>query len=291
MAGRGPAAGLDEEADRQRAGSVADPVPPGTARQGRCAVCLHCAAGTRGQVSWCPSRAAARGCVKTPESRIAFPLEARIARLQSTLAPLPCQSAQALRDWSPPARLFTQSGEVLGIANPTSTTHVPGLANHIQPSLDAVARSYGSSALPSTKSIPARAQSTASNTLSSAVRLAESKSVGSSWRICAHRLRRRSIPLLLLYPSDSRDRALRVAAGYTSMADNGGSSVCDHARGIERPSCWLSSATRESAATAVLAIRSAPTSNGRLRTIRSTYRSVSRRQSISGGYPTGEPAE
>jgi hypothetical protein len=57
--------------------------------------------------------AAARGCVKTPISRIAFPLEARIARLQSTLAPLPCQSAQALRDRSPPARLFTQSGELL----------------------------------------------------------------------------------------------------------------------------------------------------------------------------------
>ena len=55
-----------------------------------------------------------RGCVKTPESRIAFPLEARIARLQCTLAPLPSQSAQASRDRSPPARLFTQSGEVLG---------------------------------------------------------------------------------------------------------------------------------------------------------------------------------
>ena len=58
--------------------------------------------------------AAARGSAKTPKSRIAFPLEARIARLQSTLAPLPCQSAQALRDRSPPARLFTQCGELLG---------------------------------------------------------------------------------------------------------------------------------------------------------------------------------
>jgi len=51
--------------------------------------------------------------VKTPNSPIAFPLEARIAHLQSTLAPLPCQSAQAQRDRSPPARLFTQSGELL----------------------------------------------------------------------------------------------------------------------------------------------------------------------------------
>ena len=58
--------------------------------------------------------APARGCVKTPKSPIAFPLQARIARLQCTLAPLPGQSAQALRDRSPPARLFTQSGEVLG---------------------------------------------------------------------------------------------------------------------------------------------------------------------------------
>ena len=57
--------------------------------------------------------AAARGCVKTPNSPIAVPLEARIARLQSTLAPLRCQSAQALRDRSPPARLFIQSGELL----------------------------------------------------------------------------------------------------------------------------------------------------------------------------------
>jgi hypothetical protein len=64
--------------------------------------------------------AAARGCVKTPNSPIAFPLEARIARLQSTLAPLPCQSAQALRDRSPPARLFTQSGELLGGASAVS---------------------------------------------------------------------------------------------------------------------------------------------------------------------------
>jgi hypothetical protein len=48
------------------------------------------------------------------KSRIAFPLEARIARLQCTLAPLPGQSAQALRDRSPPARLFTQSGELFG---------------------------------------------------------------------------------------------------------------------------------------------------------------------------------
>ena len=79
MAGAGPAAGLDEEADRQRAES-----------------------------------ASARGCVKTPKSRIAFPLEARIARLQCTLAPLPGQSVQALRARSPPARVFTQSGKVLG---------------------------------------------------------------------------------------------------------------------------------------------------------------------------------
>jgi len=57
--------------------------------------------------------APARGCVKTPKSRISFPLEARIARPQCTLAPLPGQSAQALRDRSPPARLFTQSGELL----------------------------------------------------------------------------------------------------------------------------------------------------------------------------------
>jgi hypothetical protein len=57
--------------------------------------------------------APARACAKTPKSPIAFPLEARIARLQSTLAPLPCQSAQALRDRSPPARLFTQSGELI----------------------------------------------------------------------------------------------------------------------------------------------------------------------------------
>ena len=60
--------------------------------------------------------AAARACAKTPKSRIAFPLEARIARLQSTLAPLPCQSAQAPRDRSPPARLLTQSGRLLGSA-------------------------------------------------------------------------------------------------------------------------------------------------------------------------------
>jgi hypothetical protein len=58
--------------------------------------------------------ASARGCGKTPNSPIAFPLGTRIARLQSTLAPLPCQSAQALGDGSPPARLFTQSGEPLG---------------------------------------------------------------------------------------------------------------------------------------------------------------------------------
>ena len=124
---------------RTPAGSVEDPVPPGTARhtvpvscrEGRCAVCLHFAAhrpdpapavlgrcvlpgGTRGQVSWCTSRAAKRGCLKAPKSRIAFPPEARIARLQSTLGPLPCQSAQALRDRPPPARVFTQSGELLG---------------------------------------------------------------------------------------------------------------------------------------------------------------------------------
>ena len=67
-----------------------------------------------GQVSWCLSRAAARACAETPKSQIAFPLTAGVARLQSTLAPLPRQSAQALRDRSPPARLFTQSGEVLG---------------------------------------------------------------------------------------------------------------------------------------------------------------------------------
>ena len=58
--------------------------------------------------------ASARGCAKSPESRFAFPLEARIARLQSTLVPLLYQSAQALRDRSPPARLFTQSGELFG---------------------------------------------------------------------------------------------------------------------------------------------------------------------------------
>ena len=60
---------------RTPAGSAEGPVPPGTARhtvpvscrEGRCAVCLHCAAhrpgvlpgGTRGQVSWRLSRAAA----------------------------------------------------------------------------------------------------------------------------------------------------------------------------------------------------------------------------------------
>ena len=71
-------------------------------------------AGRVSRRSWCLSRAAARGCVKTPNSPIAFPLEARIARLQCTLAPLPSQSAQALSDRSPPARLFTQSGELLG---------------------------------------------------------------------------------------------------------------------------------------------------------------------------------
>jgi hypothetical protein len=59
---------------RTAAGSVEAPVPPGTARhtvplscrEGRSAVCLHCAAhrpgvlpgGTRGQVSWCSSRVA-----------------------------------------------------------------------------------------------------------------------------------------------------------------------------------------------------------------------------------------
>ena len=52
---------------RTPAGSAEGPVP---------AVCLHCAAGTRGQVSWCRhrtcgaaqvSRAPARGCVKNPE--------------------------------------------------------------------------------------------------------------------------------------------------------------------------------------------------------------------------------
>jgi len=76
--------------------------------------------------SWCLSRAAARGCVKTPKSPIAFPQEAGTARLQSTLAPLPCQSAQAPRDRSPPARLFTQSGEVLGGASvPTTLTTRP----------------------------------------------------------------------------------------------------------------------------------------------------------------------
>ena len=57
--------------------------------------------------------------METPKSRIAFPLQARIARLQSTLAPLPCQSAQAPRDRSPPARLFTQSGELLGAPIPS----------------------------------------------------------------------------------------------------------------------------------------------------------------------------
>ena len=49
--------------------------------------------------------AAARACAETPKSRIAFPLTARVARLQSTLAPLPGQSVQALRDRSPPARV------------------------------------------------------------------------------------------------------------------------------------------------------------------------------------------
>jgi hypothetical protein len=33
--------------------------------------------------------APARGCAKTPKTRIAFPLEARIARLRHALAPLP----------------------------------------------------------------------------------------------------------------------------------------------------------------------------------------------------------
>jgi hypothetical protein len=46
--------------------------------------------------------APARDCVKTPRSRIAFPLEARIAPLRRTLAPLPGQTGQAIRDRSPP---------------------------------------------------------------------------------------------------------------------------------------------------------------------------------------------
>ena len=61
--------------------------------------------------------ASARARAKSPESRIAFPLEASIARQQFAQAPHPCQFAQALRDRSPPARLFTQSGELLGGRN------------------------------------------------------------------------------------------------------------------------------------------------------------------------------
>ena len=64
--------------------------------------------------SRCSPGAPARARAKSPESRIAFPLEASIARQQFAQAPHPCQFAQALRDRSPPARLFTQSGDMLG---------------------------------------------------------------------------------------------------------------------------------------------------------------------------------
>ena len=73
----------------------------------------------------CPAEpagsAAAGAFANTPKSPIAFPLKAGIARPQSALAPLPCQSAQALRERSPPAPPFTQSGGRLGCLARTET--------------------------------------------------------------------------------------------------------------------------------------------------------------------------
>jgi len=58
--------------------------------------------------------ASARARVKSPESRIAFPPTGLPARPKNELNPLHRDSAQAQRDRSPPVRLFTQSGELLG---------------------------------------------------------------------------------------------------------------------------------------------------------------------------------
>jgi hypothetical protein len=114
------------------AGSVEDPVPPGTARhtvpvscrEGRCAVCLHCAAGTRGQVSWCShrtpwhrppgqacgaaqvSRAPARGCVKTPNSPIAFPLRPPEPGEHTRIAPTSCFPQCHSWGWRPTGPSF-----------------------------------------------------------------------------------------------------------------------------------------------------------------------------------------
>jgi hypothetical protein len=65
--------------------------------------------------------ATARVCAKTPKSQIKFPLEARIARQQWAMVPLPDQSAQVQQVSSPPARLFTRSGKWLGAATRSSS--------------------------------------------------------------------------------------------------------------------------------------------------------------------------
>jgi hypothetical protein len=59
--------------------------------------------------------ASARACVKSPESRIAFPPTGLPARSQDGLNPLHRDSVQAQRVRSPPVRLFTQSGELFGV--------------------------------------------------------------------------------------------------------------------------------------------------------------------------------
>ena len=90
--------------------------------------------------------ASARAHVKSPESRIAFPPTGLPARPRNELNPLHRDSAQAQRDRSPPVRLFTQSGELLGGGQHSA----PGLSRR-SPNLEATCSANCPGVVPSAR--------------------------------------------------------------------------------------------------------------------------------------------